>query len=91
MTTINQPTVNPTNKLTASVTAVAVIEILRILTQNFWPGFNDAGLWTALTPIAVFAIGYFIKDNATVVLATPVAVNNELIQPSVNYDDGAKA
>lgn len=73
MATINQPTINPTNKLTASVVAIAIIELARVLTHNFWPSFDDAGLWTALSPLAVFFIGYFIKDEQNVVLAVPVA------------------
>ena len=72
MALINQPTINPTNKLTASVVAIAVIELTRVLAHNFFPGFDDAGLWTALSPVAVFVIGYFIKDEANVVLAVPV-------------------
>lgn len=72
MAAINQPTPNPTNKLTASVVAVAIIELARVLAANFFPGFNDAGLWTALAPVAVFLVGYFIKDDANVVLAVPV-------------------
>lgn len=73
MATINQPTINPTNKLSASVIAVAVIELARVLTHNFWPAFDDAALWTALAPIAVFAVGYFVRDEQNVVLAVPVA------------------
>ena len=87
MATVNQPTINPTNKLTASVVAVAVIELARVLVHNFWPGFDDAGLWTALSPVAVFAIGYFIKDEATVVLATPVVSSEEAPQPVISYAD----
>lgn len=71
MVTVIQPTINPTNKLTASVIAIAVIEIARVLVKNFLPGFDDAGLWTALSPIAVFAIGYFIKDEPNVVVNVP--------------------
>jgi len=73
MATINQPTINPTNKLSASVIAIAIIEIARVITHNFFPAFDDAGLWTALSPVVVFAIGYFVKDEANVVLAVPVA------------------
>ena len=87
MTTINQPTANPTNKLTASVIAVAVIELARVLVHNFWPGFDDAGLWTALSPVAVFVVGYFIKDEATVVLATPITSSEESPQPVISYAD----
>lgn len=77
MLTVNQPTINPTNKLTASVIAVAVIEIARVLVMNFLPSFNDAGLWTALSPIAVFAVGYFIKDEPNVVVAIPTEAVKE--------------
>lgn len=89
MALINQPTINPTNKLTASVVAVAVIELARVLTQNFFPSFDDAALWTALAPIAVFLVGYFIKDEANVVLAVPVAQKESVeaeVKP-VDYTD----
>ena len=89
MALINQPTINPTNKLTASVIAVAVIELARVLAHNFFPGFDDAALWTALAPLAVFAAGYFIKDEANVVLAVPVGqkeTSTSEVQP-VDYTD----
>lgn len=69
---ISQPTPNPTNKLTASVVAVAVIEILRVLFGYFFPGLNAEALWPALAPLAVGLIGYFIKDDANVIVAVPV-------------------
>lgn len=89
MALINQPTINPTNKLTASVVAVAIIELARVLTHNFFPGFDDAALWTALAPVAVFLVGYFIKDNANVVLAVPVAQKETTTSEvqSVDYTD----
>lgn len=87
MATINQPTINPTNKLTASVVAVAVIELARVLVHNFLPGFDDAGLWTALSPVAVFLVGYFIKDEANVVLAVPVSEQVETETKPVSYKD----
>lgn len=89
MPVINQPTINPTNKLTASVVAVAIIELARVLAHNFFPGFDDAGLWTALSPIAVFVAGYFIRDEATVVLAVPVGQQETPTSEvkSVDYTD----
>lgn len=80
MVTINQPTINPTNKLTASVIAVAAIELARVLVHNFLPAFDDAALWTALAPIAVFMVGYFIKDEPNIVVAVPVTVPGEEIK-----------
>ena len=68
----NQPTPNPTNKLTASVVAVAAIEVLRVLTGYFLPDLDTAALWPALSPLAVGLIGYYIKDDANVVVAVPV-------------------
>jgi len=65
------------------------MELLRVLVQNFWPGFDDAALWPALAPIAVFAVGYFIKDEANVVLAVPVAQEESVeteVKP-VSYQD----
>lgn len=60
--TINQPSANPTNKLTAAVIGVAVIEVTRVLVANFAPGFDDQGMWTALSPVVVFLCGWFVPD-----------------------------
>lgn len=63
---IVQPSVNPTNKLSAATIAVALVELSRFLVQHFAPGFYDAALWSALTPVVVFVVGYFVKDEANV-------------------------
>lgn len=83
MATIIQPTINPTNKLTASVVAVAILEIVRVLVHNFLPGFDDAALWPAIAPIAVFIVGYFIKDEANVVVPTTNGENVTVTQKGV--------
>lgn len=66
---IVQPTINPTRKLGAATITVALIELARFLVQHFAPEFYDAALWSALTPIVMFAVGYFVKDEANVVVA----------------------
>lgn len=60
---VPQPNMNPTRKLSAAVIATAGMELTRFLVQHFAPSFYDAALWAALTPIVVFAVGYFVKDT----------------------------
>lgn len=62
MEAVNQPTANPTNKLTAAVVGVAIVEVIRTGLANFAPGWSDPAMWTALSPVIVFACGWFIKD-----------------------------
>ena len=73
MAAVAQPTINPTNKLTASVIAVALMNVARIVIEAAWPNTTDQALWIALDPIAVFAVGYWIRDDANV--STPVVVS----------------
>lgn len=66
MATVKQPTNNPTNKLTAAVVGVAVVEVIRVFLANTFPGWADPSMWAALTPIVVFACGWFVKDRPNV-------------------------
>jgi hypothetical protein len=68
MSTVNQQTINPTRKLTAAVVATAVMETLRIVTTQVWPDVFDQAFWSAMLPVAVFAAGWFIKDEPNVVV-----------------------
>jgi hypothetical protein len=63
METVSQPTYNPTNKLTAAVIGVALVEVTRTALSNFAPGWSDPGMWSALSPVVVFACGWFVKDR----------------------------
>lgn len=63
MAIINQPTIRPTNKLTAATIAAAAISVSGLFVRNVWPSWYDAETWAALLPIAVFAIGYLVKDE----------------------------
>lgn len=64
--TVNQPTSYPTNKLTAAMVAGAVIAIARVAIRHFAPEFDDEAIWVAVTPLAILAAGYFIRDKANV-------------------------
>lgn len=65
--TVNQPSLNPTNKLTAATLAAAMMEVSRVIVMNYAPEWYSPELWSALTPIMVFAMGWLIKDKPNVV------------------------
>ena len=62
MTTVNQPSKAPTNKLSAAVIASAVIAVARWA----FPALDDDALWIGLTPLVILAAGYFVKDAPNV-------------------------
>lgn len=66
MATVIQPSLNPTNKLTAAIVAAAFMSISRVVVKNLAPEWYDEQLWDALFPVVVFALGYFIKDAPNV-------------------------
>ena len=66
--TVNQPTINPTNKLTAATIGIAVVEVMRVVVGNLAPEWSDQALWPALSPIIVFACGWFVKDEPNVMV-----------------------
>lgn len=65
---VNQPSANPTRKLTAAVVAAAVVEVTRTALANFAPGWSDPAMWTALSPLILFLCGWFIKDDPNIVV-----------------------
>ncbi|TPK96389.1 hypothetical protein FJ934_09585 [Mesorhizobium sp. B2-4-12] len=62
MATVIQPTIRPTNKLTAATIAAAAVSVSGVFVRNIWPAWYDAETWATLLPIAVFAVGYLVKD-----------------------------
>lgn len=78
MTTVKQPTANPTNKLTAATLGVALMNVARVIVDNLWPSAVNEAFWIAIDPLVIYLIGYyFIKDepnvSAPVVVSTPAA------------------
>jgi len=65
---VKQPSVNPTNKLTAAVIGAAACQVTRTVLANVAPGWADEAMWIALEPIIIFACGWFTKDEANVKL-----------------------
>ncbi|MFA5899572.1 MAG: hypothetical protein WC829_10710 [Hyphomicrobium sp.] len=74
---VTQASINPTNKLTAATLSVALLNVVRVIIEGVWPNTTDQAMWIALDPVAVFLVGWFIKDEANisvpVVVETPVA------------------
>ena len=75
MDVVNQPSSQPTNKLTAATLGAALVPALGLVIQNLWPSWYDPTVLMGLTPIVVYLLGYFIKDepNITVVTEPPRA------------------
>lgn len=72
MATVNQPTPNPTNKLTAAIIAAAAVAIGQSLLDLFYPGIFDAKFWGAMYPVAVWGAGFVVRDEATTVVVQNV-------------------
>lgn len=75
MATVDQPTANPTNKLTAATLAGAAMAIISLILRNKLPEWYDPDVMVALSPVVAFLAGYLIRDHATtvVVQVTPDA------------------
>lgn len=59
----NQPSLRPTNKLSAAVLVTFILEFTRVVISANWPAYSDPTLWAALTPMLAFGVSYFIKDE----------------------------
>lgn len=62
MEPINQPSLNPTRKLTAATVGAAAVSVAGLIVRNLAPDWYDAEVMLAITPIVVFGLGYFIRD-----------------------------
>lgn len=75
-----QPTNNPTRKLTAAIVATAVVAIAHNLVDIWWPDLFRAEVWNAIYPVVVWAAGYVVKDEATMVVVQ--TVTHETLPPA---------
>jgi hypothetical protein len=64
--TVHQPSANPTRKLSAAVIGIAIVEVARTALTNFAPEWSEPSMWTALSPVIVFACGWFVKDEPNI-------------------------
>ena len=79
--TVNQPTVNPTNKLTASVVAQSVwgtgMLMVGLALKNLAPGWYDPEVLASITltgsTLAAFIAGWLTSDRPNVVVVTTEA------------------
>lgn len=65
-TTVDQPSYNPTNKLSAATIASALVALAQAVVDKFWPEFSDPQIWAALYPISALLAGWFTSDRPNV-------------------------
>lgn len=63
MTTVKQPTMAPTNKLTAAMISASIAGIIKAVVTDQWPQFADPMIWEPLPYIVGFGVGWFVKDK----------------------------
>lgn len=68
MDLINQPSSQPTNKLTAATLAAALVPAIGLFVRNLFPEWYDPEVIVGMTPVMVFLIGYFVKDEPNIVV-----------------------
>ncbi len=74
--TINQPSINPTRKLTAATVATAVwgaaMAVAGLALKNLYPEWYDPEVLlsvnTAVTTAAAFVTGWLVRDNPNVII-----------------------
>lgn len=64
--TIDQPTANPTRKLSAAVIGAALMAVAGLGLRNLAPEWYDPTVLAAMTPVVIFGLGYFTKDAPNV-------------------------
>lgn len=66
MATVNQPTLRPTNKLTAATLGGALVSVVGLALKNLAPEWYDPDVILAVAPVATFILGYMVKDQRNV-------------------------
>lgn len=67
MEKVNQPSMAPTRKLTASVIVSAVMGWGGVILQNVAPDWFDPGVWATSTTAVIAIVGYFfVRDRKNV-------------------------
>lgn len=59
---VNQPTANPTRKLTSATLASAAMAVIGLILKNKAPGWYDPEVMLALMPFAGLLAGYYVRD-----------------------------
>lgn len=66
--TVNQPSSQPTNKLTAATLGAALVPALGLILRNAFPNWYDPDVLLGMTPIVVYLLGYLIKDDPNITI-----------------------
>ena len=68
--TINQPSSNPTNKLTAAIIGAAGISVLRVVVRVKFPEWADDAMFDSLTPLVIGMAGWYTPDRPNITVIT---------------------
>lgn len=69
--TTNQPTSNPTNKLTAATIAASIMGIVGLILRNMAPDWYDPAVLATMLPLVVYGTGWMIPDSPNIVVNIP--------------------
>ncbi len=69
-TTVNQPSANPTNKLSAATVASAVMAVVGLALRNLAPEWYDEQVLLAALPVVVYAAGWVTSDRPNITVIT---------------------
>lgn len=61
---VNQPSMRPTNKVTAFMLAASASAITKALVLGVYPQFDDPLIWEPLPLLMGFVFAYFVRDRA---------------------------
>lgn len=75
MATVNQPSLKPTNKLSAAMLAASIAGIIQAWVIDQIPTFANPVIWAPLPILIGGVIGWFVKDKPNV--EAPPNVGND--------------
>ncbi len=60
---VDQPSQNPTRKLSAAILGMSVAAMVKAVVTNRWPYLGDPAIWEPFPIVCGALCGYFIKDR----------------------------
>lgn len=66
MPTVQQPSANPTRKLTAAILGASIAALVKAVVTNKYPYLGDPIIWEPFPIVVGFLAGYVVKDKPNV-------------------------
>ena len=64
--TVKQPSLRPTNKLTAAMISASLAGVVKAFVVQSYPDFADPTIWEPMPYLIGILVGYFVKDAPNV-------------------------